>query len=297
MPQLPLALLVNARSRTGAQEFERAAASLRARGLAPIVAHALEAPDALSGAIADALASGARTLVVGGGDGTLATAAGHLAHRDATLGVLPLGTANSFARSLGLPTDVDGALDVIADGAVARVDLGRVGDCWFASSAAIGVASRLAAAEDIATLKRRLGRLGYVVGGWKRFARQRPFRVRITTPDGTREFEALEVVIANGRYHGGVLVTYQAGMETHDLVARVVKGARPAQLAYAWLRSALGRPAGREHVELVHFATARIDVDPAHPVTLDGEPRAHTPITAEVAPAALRVLVPHERVR
>lgn len=297
MPELPLALLVNTRSRTGAQEFAHADAALRERGLAPSVARAIEEPDALPAALREALADGARTIVVGGGDGTLATAAGLLAHRDAVLGVLPLGTANSFARSLGIPADLAGALDVIADGAVVRVDLGRVGDAWFASSAAIGVASRLAADDDIATLKRRLGRLGYIVGGWRRFARQQPFRVRIATPDGTREFQALEVVIANGRYHGGVLVTYQAGMETHDLVARVVKGARPMQLAYAWLRSALGRPAGRERVELVHFERARIEVHPAHPVTLDGEPSAHTPITAEVAPAALRVLVPRERVR
>lgn len=297
MPQLPVALVVNAHARRGREEFAHVQAALVARELPPVVAHAVEAPDALHAAVADALAAGARTVIVGGGDGTLATVAGRLAYHDAALGVLPLGTANSFARSLGIPTALDAALDVIASGEIARVDLGRIGETWFANSAAIGAASRNAADANLAPMKRRFGRLGYLVGGWRRFARQRPFRVRIATPDGTHEFDALEVVIANGRYHGGLLVTYQAGMDTHELVARVVKGAGPAQLAYAWLRSAIGRPAGREHVELVHFATATVSVDPPHPVTVDGEPCARTPIDVAVAPAALRVIVPREGVR
>ena len=292
-PPRSVALIVNRRARRGADDFALAQRLLGEAGIATCHAAAIDDPAQLGREVDAALRRRPDALVVGGGDGTVASVASRLRDRTVPLGILPLGTANSFARSLEIPTTLPDAVATIAAGHVAHVDLGRIGDAYFANSAAIGLPADLAdAGGNLPGLKRRFGRLGYLLGGLRRFLGHRPFHARIVADGVAHEFEALEIVIANGRYHGGVLVTWQAHVDSHELVARVVKGSTPWQLAHAWLRSAAGRPAGRERVELVRFRAARIDVEPRHVVSVDGEPIAETPIEVAVAPAALRLYAP-----
>jgi YegS/Rv2252/BmrU family lipid kinase len=290
-PPARVALLVNRRARRGDDAFDEARERLAAAGLALHYTAAPCDPAALSQALDEALAAGVDAIVVGGGDGTVASVAGRLAYRDETLGVLPLGTANSFARSIGIPQDVAGAVATIAAGHRRRVDLGRVGDRTFANSAAIGLPAQVADG-DLSDLKRRFGRAGYLLGGLPRFLAHRPFRARIVVDGETHAFDALEIVVANGRFHGGVLVTWQAHVDSRDLVARVVKGESPWRLAHAWLRSAIGRPAGHDVAQLVRFGRARIETDPPQPVAVDGELLAHTPVDCSVAAGALAVYAP-----
>ncbi len=109
-------LVVNVRSRRGRRHYETVRRQLRAAGLdlvdAQPVAHAAQLPDTL----ARAVNSGVDLIVVGGGDGTLSEATHQLAHRDVCLGVLPLGTTNNFARSLGLPLHLPAALRILTEG-------------------------------------------------------------------------------------------------------------------------------------------------------------------------------------
>ena len=80
--------------------------------------------------------------MVGGGDGTLSQATHQLAHRDLCLGVLPLGTTNNFARSLGLPLHLPAALQILTEGKVADVDLGHVAGRHFANLTSLGCRCR-----------------------------------------------------------------------------------------------------------------------------------------------------------
>jgi YegS/Rv2252/BmrU family lipid kinase len=290
-PPRTVALIVNRRARRGDEDFALARRLLGEAGIDTRHAAAIDEPAQLGSEVDAALHRQPDALVVGGGDGTVASVASRLRNRAVPLGVLPLGTANSFARSLDIPTRLEDAIATIAAGHVVAVDLGRIGSAYFANSAAIGLAADVADG-DLAALKRRFGRVGYLLGGLPRFLAHRPFHARIVADGIVREFEALEIVIANGRYHGGVLVTWQAHVDSHELIARVVKGSTPWQLAHAWLRSAVGRPAGRERVELVRFRAAHIDIRPPQAVTVDGEPIARTPIDVAVAAAALRLYAP-----
>jgi hypothetical protein len=88
--------------------------------------------------------SGADLIVVGGGDGTLSEATHQLAHRDVCLGVLPLGTTNNFARSLGLPLNLSGALRTLTQGKVANVDLGHVTGRHYANLTSLGMSVQVA---------------------------------------------------------------------------------------------------------------------------------------------------------
>jgi YegS/Rv2252/BmrU family lipid kinase len=287
-----VALIVNRRARRGDEDYERARELLGGAGLEMHGTSGIDAPGQLDPAVDEALRARVDAVVVGGGDGTVASVAARLRYRGLPLGVLPLGTANSFARSLGIPTRLEDAVATIAAGHLVDVDIGRVGGHYFANSAAIGLPAQVASSEDLSTLKRRFGRLGYLLGGLPRFLRHRPFHVRILADGDVHEYEALEVVIANGRYHGGVLVTLQAHVDSHDLVARIVKGSSPWQLARAWVRSAIGRPAGRELVELLRFRAANVQTQPPQAIAVDGEPLAETPADVAIAASAIRLYAP-----
>jgi len=78
-------------------------------------------------------------IVAGGGDGTLATVAEHVAGTGKALGVLPLGTFNYFARNLGIPLEVDDALDVLVGGAFISADVGEVNGNLFLNNSSIGL--------------------------------------------------------------------------------------------------------------------------------------------------------------
>lgn len=100
----------------------------------------------LQATLRDAIAAhDCRLVVVGGGDGTVSEAVDFLAGQDRVLGLLPLGTSNNFARTLGIPLGLDAAVDVIASGKVADVDLGRVDGDYFANVASVGLTVDVAA--------------------------------------------------------------------------------------------------------------------------------------------------------
>src|SRR6185437_5216445 len=121
----PVALVVNTHSRQGATLFVEAQRALRERGFALSETRAVRQPRRLREVVRKLVADGERLIVVGGGDGTFTTVVDELAYRDVVLGVLPLGTANTFGRTLGIPLDLEGAVDVIASGRVREVDLGE----------------------------------------------------------------------------------------------------------------------------------------------------------------------------
>ena len=156
-------LVVNAESRRGAAAFEEVRDKLAAAGLELMDAHAVQNPEVMEPIVKAAIAK-APMVIVGGGDGTLSSAVDHFVGTDTVFAVLPLGTANSFARTLGLPLDLDGAIEVIAHGRRKRIDLGIIDGDYFANAAALGL-SPLIADTVPHGLKRYLGMVGYLVVG------------------------------------------------------------------------------------------------------------------------------------
>jgi diacylglycerol kinase family enzyme len=97
----------------------------------------------LKEALRVAVGSGVEAIVVGGGDGTISTAAGVLAGGDVPLGVLPLGTSNHFARDLGIPLTMDGAIRTIRQGTVRRLGVGEVNGHVFVNNSVLGFYPRV----------------------------------------------------------------------------------------------------------------------------------------------------------
>src|SRR6478609_5166493 len=115
----------------------------------------------LQAIVREEIAKGRKFIILGGGDGTISSVVDHFAYASVVFGVLPLGTANSFARTLGIPLDLAGAIDVLVNGKVATIDLGKINDDYFANGSSIGMPAAVGRAVP-PRLKRWFGRSGYL---------------------------------------------------------------------------------------------------------------------------------------
>jgi YegS/Rv2252/BmrU family lipid kinase len=286
-------LIINARSRKGRALFKQASRKLEAAGVKLIARHALRDPSKLVPTVRKAVADGAPMVIVGGGDGSLSCAVDHLVREKAVFALLPLGTANSFARSLGIPLDLDGAIDVIANGRPRRVDLGMIDGDYYANCASIGIAPLIAETVPHG-LKKVAGRIGYLSWAAYQMTRFKPFRLTVGEGDRAETMDALEVRIANGSFHGGSELIDDAEVDSGEIVVQVVIGKARHHLLWSWLASVLRLNARKRTVREFHGKALRITTDPPLPISIDGEVLAHTPVMAKVAEAAILVAVPRD---
>jgi YegS/Rv2252/BmrU family lipid kinase len=284
------ALVVNARSRKGQRLFRRICRRLDTLPY-PVDPHAVEDPAKLEETVHRALDKKPDLLILGGGDGTISGLVDLMVDRDVILGVLPLGTANSFARTLKIPLDIDGAVDVLAHGTPKRIDLGMIDGDYFANCAAMGISPQIA--ETVPhTLKKVLGRIGYL--GWAayQYARFDPFTLIVEDGTGTHRLRVVEVRISNGPYHGGTWLVDEASVTSGQIVVQAVTGHYKRTLMKNWGASLLGLEA--RHQDTVSFSGERLRVrtEPVLPISIDGEVLAHTPVEAKIAAGVIRVMVP-----
>lgn len=284
-------LIVNAMSRKGRDLFEEAKAKLAAAGVDMIAAHGLKDPRKLVPTVREALAAGAPMVIVGGGDGSLSMSVDDFVGKDAVFALLPLGTANSFARTMNIPLDLDGAIAVIAGGERRRIDLGMIDGDYFANCAAIGLSPMIAETVPHG-LKRVGGRAGYL--GWAawKFLGFRPFRVTIGEGDTAETIDAVELRIANGGYHGGTELVESAEPDSGEIVVQAVIGNAKHRLVTSWAASLMKLRWRKQTLREFRGTALRITTDPPLPISIDGEVLAHTPVTARVARSVIEVAAP-----
>lgn len=288
-------LIVNAHSRKGEDLFREAKSKLEEAGIDLIAAHPVKDPAKLEPIVRQAVRDGAPMVIIGGGDGTLSCTVDDLVDRDCVFALLPLGTANSFARTLGIPLDLDGAVRTIAEGRRRRIDLGMIDGDYFTNCAAIGLSPLIG--EGIPPkLKKYLGRFGYALWATWCLIRFRPFELAVETGDAVHRTPAVEVRIANGRFHGGVEIVEDTDVDAGELVVQVVTGRARRVLLWNWLATMLRLPS--RHNTTVDFRgrEMRIVTRPPLDISIDGEVLARTPATAKLARCAIEVVVPAEEV-
>jgi YegS/Rv2252/BmrU family lipid kinase len=289
------ALIINTASRRGRDRFEHARERLRAGGFTLRETHAVRRPKHTPAIVSEAIARGATTVILGGGDGTVTSVAGLLAHRDIVLGLLPIGTGNSFARGLKLPLALDGAIDTILHGRVARVDLATANGVYFANAASIGLSTAVGR-NTPALLKRVVGPFAYVIQGIRETAASRAFRFAFVDAQGKRtEGATQQIVVTNGPIFGTTAILPDATLTDGTLAVYAIRGARRIEIAKMWLGMLAGGLHTRlETAEFFHTSRLEITTVPRRTVDIDGELRLRTPVRFHVEPEALRVFVPHD---
>lgn len=284
-------LIVNVHSRRGEALFKDAKAMLEEAGLRLIAAHAVKEPERLQETVRGAVADGAPMVIVGGGDGSLSGTVDELVGKDCVFGVLPLGTANSFARTLGIPLDLEGAVAAISGGRRRRIDLGMIDRDYFVNAASLGLSPRIG--ETVPhKLKRYLGRAGYLLWAIKCSIGFRAFRLTLEDGVKRRNMWATEVRILNGPYHGGVELSDQADVDTGDIVIQAVVGRSHARLAWDWYAKFFKLRDRDVQTEEFRGKAFRIETRPPQRISIDGEVLASTPVTVQVAAGAVEVAVP-----
>ena len=284
-------LVVNAHSRRGRELFRQAVEGLRAEGIELIAAHAVRKPELIVPTVRDAVASGAPMVIVGGGDGSLSCTVDEVVGRDCVFALLPLGTANSFARTLGIPLDLDGAVNTIANGRRRRVDVGMIDGDYFANCAAMGLSPMIG--EGVPhKLKRWLGRFGYLLWAIYCLARFRPFLLTVDDGVEKKTIWATEVRIANGTHHGGVELIEGAEVDSGQIVIQAVTGRSSLNLIWDWFAKFWKLPARHAATEEFHGTRLTITTRPRQRISIDGEVLARTPVVAQVAECAIEVVVP-----
>ncbi len=246
-----------------------------------------------------AVADQPQVVVAGGGDGTLNAIAQSVVGSSVTFGILPLGTLNHFAKDMGIPIDLDAAVDTICDGHVKQVDVARVNGRFFLNNSSLGLYPQLVRRRE--ELMQRLGH-----GKWPAFLwaaltvlRRHPFvQVSLSVDGKSLDRRTPLVFIGNNSYElDGVHLGGRRCLDEGHLSIHIVDHTDRIGLLALAMRALFGKLRQAEDFET--FCALRVEVRTRRKsimVATDGEvSRLETPLIYQAEPLALSVLVPSER--
>lgn len=258
-----------------------------------------EDPDSTQALIRQAVISGSERIIAAGGDGTVSQVVRGLMHsvHPPELAVLPLGTGNDWARSVGMPLDAGEAMQWLAGqpNAAARTDVlelnSEQGLTWALNSINGGIASQVRAELD-AEQKARWGALSFAIAGLGIAVSQglKPWQLSFQLDDAPveRVDSVVSLVVSNGRYvGGGFQLAPEADVEDGYFELVIVSGENPMRLFEVALRAKLGTELGDEQLRQQRGRKLQISAPEDFAFTVDGEHYAARNVTIELRRAAL----------
>lgn len=283
-------LVVNEKSRQGNVGAE-AAIEILERGGIQLQRETCARPESLADLIRRAAAN-VDLVILGGGDGTLSSAGPALIETGLPLGILPLGTANDLARTLGIPLELAAAAQVIVEGELRRIDLGEVNGKLFFNVASMGLSVQLTR-ELTHDMKQRWGKLGYAVATARALSRMRPFSAEIRTGGEVHHVRTLQIAVGNGRYYGGgIAVEEEAEIDDGCLNLYSLEFAHLWKLALVYPAFRKGRHGMWKEVRAMRCSEVEIRTRRPKQINTDGELTTATPAHFRVLQRAVSVFAP-----
>lgn len=283
-------LLINPKAKQGQACYSQAVALLKEHGF-----DLLEPPTEQIGNLSTFISEAKNKVdlvIVGGGDGSLNAALQGIVATQLPLGVLPLGTANSFARTLGIPLDLIGACQAIATGSIQRIDLGCVNGHYFLNTASLGLSVEITEDVDSAA-KRRWGFWVYIVKSLRAFWGAQPFKFQLDDGQTLIESKTFQIVVGNGYYFGGgMIVAPSSSIKNQKLHFTSIEVRHWIQLFGLSLAARRGRHIFHRNVRSFYCDRLSLQTIDSMPVNTDGESATRTPAHFEIKPQALPVIVP-----
>ncbi|APY55413.1 lipid kinase YegS [Salmonella enterica subsp. enterica serovar Djakarta str. S-1087] len=292
MANFPASLLILNGKSADNQPLREAITLLRDEGMQIHVRVTWEKGDAQR-YVDEARRLGVETVIAGGGDGTINEVSTALIQiRDGVapaLGLLPLGTANDFATSAGIPEALDKALKLAIAGNAMEIDMARVNDkTCFINMATGGFGTRITT-ETPEKLKAALGGVSYLIHGLMRMDTLTPDRCEIRGENFHWQGDALVIGIGNGRQAGGGQQLCPTALINDGLLQlRIFTGEELLPALFSTLTQSDDNP------NIIDGASAWFDIHAPHEITfnLDGEPLSGQEFHIEVLPGALRCRLP-----
>jgi undecaprenyl-diphosphatase len=240
-----------------------------------------------------------RLVVAAGGDGTVGGVADGIANSDSILGVLPLGTSNDFARSLGIPVDPTRAAELLAKGKISTIDLGRLvtpgqRPRHFVHAATIGLNVNFAKLATRASIRARLGRLTYVAAALAALRERPTFECDLHYRARSEHLTLTQLSVINAPIFGGALGMRVGGANLDDRLLDVLAFEELPlhRIALSALFLLLHVNRGVRGVHALHLSDLKVHTKRQLDVALDGEVIGKVPGDFEVAGEALRVVTP-----
>lgn len=241
----------------------------------------------------DAVRERADIVIAAGGDGTVNEVLQGLVHTSSALGVLPMGTANVWAKEAGFSNRIVRAAQQLIAGTRVAIDVGRVGDRFFLLMAGVGLDAEVTAAlGDAKVHKQKVGVLPYILRLATVVPRYRGARVEIELDDHVHARQALMVLISNTRLYGGVRRPIRHAVADDGLLdirvfpGRELKDTVKHLIGFLWERQ---EPVDSNNL----FRSDRIVLrsEPPAAVQIDGDPVGVTPIEIAIEGRALNVIL------
>jgi diacylglycerol kinase (ATP) len=240
--------------------------------------------------------------VVVGGDGSVNEVVNGIAEADdVELAVVPRGTGWDFARTFGIPRDLDAAVEIALAGDVRTIDLGLVtfrtwagaeGRAYFANVASAGISGAIAKRANEAS-KAFGGRISYYWSTLAVFAGWQTGEMRVSVDDEIRGGRMIDAMVANGRYLGGGMMMCPDAEPDDGLFDVLLFGdVTKRDLLFTLPKTYRGKHLPHPRLELLRGRIVTVDADEPLPLELDGEQPGTTPARFEIVPRALRLRVP-----
>ena len=239
---------------------------------------------------------GEQLIVVGGGDGTISAAASTLAGTGATLGILPLGTLNHFARDLGIPTELKQAAELIGRRSERLVDVAQMNDRMFINNSAIGLYPLMVVDRDLQ--RRTLGRskgLAMIVASIRTLARFGHQRLMLTVNDEKAHVDTPLLFVGNNAYRLDIgKPGRREAIDQGQLSVYVMRKKNRRGFVAASIRALFNRARHNDMVQLEQVERLKVECHRSVlAVSLDGEVvRAKPPLEYKIRKKALRVIAP-----
>jgi YegS/Rv2252/BmrU family lipid kinase len=289
-----IALIVNGKSQRGRSLFKHTKALLIDNKIELSQSICIRKPREIRQNVEYIISTGIDMIIIGGGDGTISEIVDFGVKKDILFAILPLGTSNSFARSLNMPLDLESAIKVIKSGNVKQIDLGQIGEDYFANTANIGLTVEVNQSVNN-NFKRKFGRIAYLpLVIWNLIIFQ-PFDVTITSHIGVSKFKCIEILIANGQFQGGIPLALNANLDSGKLILKMFlcnNWKDKLNLLGYWFLSLFRHNIRNRRIKQFRFDNLKIDTRKPMYIDIDGEANIKTPVDICVAEGVLSIIVP-----
>lgn len=248
-----------------------------------------------------AIAQDADLIIASGGDGTVSSVAGAVIGTKIPLGIIPRGTANAFAMTLGIAQQIGQirkACEIILAGDTKTVDAARCNDLPLILLAGVGYEAETIEKAD-REAKARWGSLAYIMAGWQQLDEQKLFDAKIEIEGETKTFQAGAITVANAAPPTSVLAQGIGEVVANDglldiTIATVDNKLQAVTTMLSMLGAALIKTsADRDNIVHLQARKLKIAASPPQKVVLDGEIIGNTPLEIECIPQGLTVFAPH----
>ncbi|WP_373897697.1 YegS/Rv2252/BmrU family lipid kinase [Haloimpatiens sp. FM7315] len=231
-------------------------------------------------------------ILVAGGDGTVDKVVNCMKEKDidVPVAILPVGTANDFAKLIDMPLDVEEACEKILNSKVDNVDLGKVNDKYFLNVASTGLFTDISQKTD-SNLKNAIGKLAYYVKGLEQLPKFRKLGIKVQSKEMNFDGDMFLMLVFNGKTAGNLNLAYKAEIDDGLLDVIIIKAGMIKDMIPLFIKIMKG-----EHLEsvngLIYFKTEKLHIECFEDIVtdIDGERGPDFPLDVECVRNGLKIL-------